>query len=98
MKFTKTKPINGTSLKGYIVTTYDDLVRVFGPPSFGPNSDLDKVTCEWNLKFRDGTIATIYDWKELYTPMFEHRWHVGGLNHAAVDRVHEAMSKETENV
>lgn len=95
MKFTKTKPMNGTCLKGYIVTTYDELVQAFGNPSFGPNDNLDdKVTCEWNLKFRDGTIATIYDWKEVYTPMSKHRWHIGGLNQAAVDRVYEALEVE----
>ena len=92
MKFTKTQPVNGSHLQGYIVATYDDLVQVFGASSYGPDdTGGDKVTCEWNLKFRDGTVATIYDWKEVYTPRGEYRWHIGGLNQAAVDRIHEAM-------
>jgi len=94
MKFTKTKLVNGTSLKGRIVTTYDELVRVFGAPTYGPEDSGDKVTCEWCIKFRDGTIATIYDWKEIYTPRGEYGWHIGGLKGEAVDRVYETMEIE----
>jgi hypothetical protein len=54
----------GTCLQGYIVTTYKDLVSVFGEPTF---EEGDKVTAEWNVKI-DGVVCTIYDWKEYTTP------------------------------
>lgn len=91
MKFTKDALINGTSLVGYVVTSYSELVEKFGEPDFGPNGSGDKVTCEWALEFEDGTVATIYDWKEYETPMGEHRWHVGGNKRVAVDRVTEVL-------
>jgi hypothetical protein len=78
MKFTRGANVNMTSLRGEIATTYGELVEIFGPPHSGPNADLDKVTCEWRLKFEDGTVATIYDWKTGYTPRGVYDWHIGG--------------------
>jgi hypothetical protein len=81
-----------TSYKGYIVTTYQELCEVFGPPDDGPNDlDADKVTCCWRLKFADGTVASIYDWKTGSTPFGEYDWHIGGHNIKAVNRVKTAM-------
>lgn len=92
MKFTKDALVNGTSFKGYVTASYSELVEKFGNPDFGPNDrGGDKVTCEWALEFEDGTIATIYDWKEYDTPMGEHNWHVGGRDYQAVERVLEVM-------
>lgn len=80
--------INGTSLKGYWYTSYNKLVEVFGPPSFGPDDHFgDKVTCEWVLVFKDGEIATIYDWKEYATPMLPYQWHIGGNTKGIEDRI-----------
>jgi hypothetical protein len=62
---------------------YHQLVEVFGEPEGGG----DKTTAEWALEFEDGTVATIYDWKEYETPMGLYHWHIGGLNNLAVDRV-----------
>lgn len=81
MKFTPTDPINanGTSLRGYVTATYQQLVDVLGDPQHGPNCyDHDKITCEWVLKLEDGTIVTIYDYKCNETPTCEYQWHVGG--------------------
>lgn len=91
MKFTNDANINGTSLKGYIKTTYAKLFDVFGEPYRGPDDAGDKVTCEWRIQFDDGTIATIYDWKLDSTPFEEYRWHIGGHDMDAVDRVLAAM-------
>ena len=71
--------VGGTSLQGYIKTTYDDLVEVFGEPRY-TGSD-DKVTTEWDLEFEvddEYVVATIYDWKLDKTPFGEYRWHIGG--------------------
>jgi hypothetical protein len=85
MKFTQTDwtEANGTSLQGYVTAYYHELVEVFGEPEGGG----DKTTVEWALKFADGTVATIYDWKEYETPMGQYRWHIGGKSKQAVHAV-----------
>jgi len=80
--------INGTCLQGYIETTYDELVNVFGQPT---ELEGDKVTVEWILQFSDGTVASIYDWKLSETPMGTYRWHIGGMSQRAVDLVTDCM-------
>jgi hypothetical protein len=94
MKFTQTDwtEANGTSLQGYVTAYYHELVEVFGEPEGGG----DKTTVEWALKFADGTVATIYDWKEYETPMGQYRWHIGGKNNLAVHRVTSTF-KEMSN-
>jgi hypothetical protein len=85
-----TVSINGTCLQGYIETTYDELVNVFGQPT---ELEGDKVTREWILQFSDGTVATIYDWKQLETPMEYYPWHIGGMSQRAVDLVTQAYDQ-----
>ena len=90
--FTHGANTNGTSLKGYIRASYDQLVQVFGEPDVGPDDrDQDKVTCIWELTFNDGTVATIYDWKEGETPMGTYEWHIGGRNNNASTMVQDAF-------
>ena len=90
--FTHGANTNGTSLKGYIRASYDQLVQVFGQPDVGPDDrDQDKVTCIWELTFNDGTVATIYDWKEGETPMGTYEWHIGGRNNNASTMVQDAF-------
>lgn len=82
--------INGTSLVGQIDCGYDHLVRVLG----APNRDGDgyKVDAEWTLRFDDGTIATIYNWKDGRNYLGAHGarvetirdWHVGGKTDRAL--------------
>jgi hypothetical protein len=67
---------SGTSLVGYITTTYDKLVEELGEPQEGG----DKCTASWSIQAPDGTIATIYDWKTECTPRGAYAWHVGGHN------------------
>jgi hypothetical protein len=89
MKSTKEIGISGTFLQGYIETTKTELVSVFGDPI--TYADGDKVTIEWGIRFEDGTIATIYDWKryEKGTPKDDElmTYNVGGLSHRAVELV-----------
>ena len=90
MKFTNDALVSGTSLKGHIVTTYAELVEKFGEPNKGG----DKTTVEWMLQFADGTVATIYDWKEYETPMGMYHWHIGGKSNLAVARVQQAFKQK----
>ena len=71
---------NCTSLKGYVSTTYDKLVEVLGEPI----TDIEKSTAHWNIEAPDGTVATIYDWKEWTTPRGEYEWHIGGHSEKAL--------------
>ena len=82
--------INGTCLQGYIETTYDELVNVFGQPT---ELEGDKVTVEWILQFSDGTVATIYDWKLSKTPTGYYPWHIGGKSQRAVELVTQTFNK-----
>jgi hypothetical protein len=70
----RTNNINGTSLVGYVFTTYANLVEKLGEPE----TDWDKSTAHWSIQSPDGTVATIYDWKNWTTPQDEYHWHVGG--------------------
>ena len=79
---------SGTSLQGTIATTYDRLVEAFGEPNGNPG---DKINSEWILKFPDGTIATIYDWKLSQTPKDLYDWHIGGHSKKAVSSVLSVM-------
>ena len=72
--------INCTSLVGYVTTTYATLVKAFGEPY----TDYDKSTAHWNIQAPDGTVATIYDYKEYTTPQGEYRWHIGGRSERAL--------------
>lgn len=84
--------IAGTGKQGYVTTTRRALTEEFGEPviSIGPNSD-GKVTVEWQTKFSDGTVATIYDWKreEPGVPGLdeEMEYNIGGKTNRAVEHV-----------
>ena len=85
--------VGGTSLQGYVKTTYDEIVEVFGEPRYTSSGD-DKVTAEWNLEFDvDGeyVTATIYDWKLCGTPFVEYDWHIGGFSTQAAHVVSQFM-------
>lgn len=79
---TKIKKINkdldsyGTSLKGYVKTTFDNIVSKLGEPKH--NDPGDKVLVYWVVQFEDGLIVTIYIYRMTYVPKEEYPWHVGG--------------------
>jgi hypothetical protein len=78
----------GMSLKGSIDATYSQLVRTFGKPE----PAYDKSRAEWTILFDDGTIATIYDWKETIRPIEAvTRWNVGGKTFSAYINVLEVL-------
>jgi len=86
------------SLKGYVVTTFDHIKSVFGDPISGPtDKPYDKVSCEWVITFKDGTTATIYDYKTGKTPMNEYRWHIGGTG-KAVEYVTHLLGLDAEDM
>ena len=93
--------INGTHLQGYVDAKYAELVSLFGKPTDG---DGYKVDAEWMLRFEDGAVATIYNYKNgknyngdegLAVEQIDH-WHIGGLSKAVVDRVQIALDLHRE--
>jgi hypothetical protein len=75
------------SLKGYCATTYSDLVSLLGLPH---KRCSDKTTVEWAFRCNNGTIFTVYDWKQPSTPTGLYRWHIGGTDSAL-----EAFTRHT---
>lgn len=90
-----------TWLQGETTATYKELTSLFGKPHDG---DGYKVDAEWRIKFEDGTLATIYNWKdgknycgEDGTPTEQiTEWHIGGTSRAAVDRVQITLDLHRE--
>ena len=87
----------GTHLQGAIETTYAKLKAMFGQPTDG---DGYKVDAEWEIEFEDGTIATIYNWKNgknyngargLAKTKITN-WHIGGHSSKATDKVLELLA------
>jgi len=60
-KATKEEAV-GTGFKCYLDITYQTLRNKLGKPHYIGSSD-GKVEVEWDLKFKDGTVITIYDYK-----------------------------------
>ena len=68
---------NGSSFKGYLEATREELESIFGPPSFIEPDPEEKVQIEWIIQVKDdpseddlkvcnemsGTYLTIYNWK-----------------------------------
>ena len=80
-------------LRGYVTATYEDLVKVFGPPN--SESDPDKVACEWLLIFGDDTVVSVYSYTdaEPKIPKGLYQWHIGSTETRAVHYVAEALQR-----
>ena len=71
---------SGTSLQGYIVATYSQLLEALGEPTYNEPSGDNKVQVQWVVEF-EGNIFTIYDWKtgsREYTENELMKFNVGG--------------------
>lgn len=88
----------GTSLVGEITAPYSKLVKAFGEPT---ESDGYKSDAEWEVEFEDGTVATIYNWKNGKNYMGSSgtpteriiHWHIGGFSSDAKYKVLEVLMK-----
>ena len=91
----------GTSFHGQTVyASVDDLTKVCGEPYRGEIED--KVQYEWTMQTSDGTLFTIYDWKE-YRHYWKNEmieWHIGattGLNAIkGMQELQEALSSDVK--
>lgn len=81
----------GTGYRGILNANYYDLVQIFGEPEQG----VFKTDAEWVLYFEDGTLATIYNYKDGKNYLGADgldveditEWHVGGFNQEAFHAV-----------
>ena len=95
--------INGTCLQGEVQATYAELCDLFGSHHDG---DGYKVDAEWYVQFGDGTVATIYNWKngknyegENGLPLEQiDSWHIGGDSASAEAQVQIALDLHREKV
>ena len=92
------KSLDGTSFHGATFSaTLADLQIILGAPNSGGDHH-DKVQNEWELELEDGTVFSVYDWKEYrrYTDKETIEWHIGGLNQkdtfVAQDTLIEALA------
>jgi hypothetical protein len=109
MIYTKAKrdDSNGTSLMGYVKCSYQHLIKRLGQPHLNCKVDLldSKIDVEWILKFKDGTVSTLYNYKtgpnylgsdgtqvEQMTV-----WHVGGFTDKSLFKIAKALNVESSN-
>jgi len=100
-----TENVGGTSLQGYIKASYEQLLQTFGAPN-STLCDNYKTDVEWAFKFADGTVATLYNWKNgknyLGSEGLElndiYEWNVGGFNDKAVSRLLEKLRSQQKKI
>jgi hypothetical protein len=93
------KSADGTSFHDTTFTTsVANLRKILGGPQSEQNDGEDKVNFDWTMETEDGTVFTVYDWKE-YRPLEEDEeveWHVGGRSRAdtekALNEIAEALN------
>lgn len=87
------------SFQGYLNINYNDIVETLGDSEI---DDGEKTDAEWWLLFKDGTFATIYNYKDGVnyngtsgTPVSEiTNWHIGGINQDVLRYVYELFGVE----
>lgn len=91
------KKRSGTSFKGYVYATYEQLVKCFGKPT--TNGDNYKVDVEWIVDTQHG-VVTIYNYKDGHSYLGEAgseaymicEWHVGGKTQAAYEHLKNRLN------
>ena len=95
----KIKSINavspdGTCLQGYLNATYQKIVDRYGSPIEG---DGYKTDAEWIIKWDDGIVRTIYNWKNGKNYLGESglpienitQWNIGGNKKIVEKRIND---------
>jgi hypothetical protein len=63
-KQTTQSPI-GTSFHDTVINeSVNNLIKVLGNPQYDANNGTDKVNIEWMMELNDGSVFTVYDYKE----------------------------------
>ena len=104
MKFTKISFTTRFTEQGQIYTTYRALEKIFGRPYFGPGEEanpptdgmLARVTCQWRLRYEDGTASIIYDDRQKTTNYAPYYWRVGGFSGRSFELVQQTIKEYNE--
>ena len=97
MKFNKLECFDvDTRYIGIVNVSFDKLVKVFDEPDICEDNRTD---VQWYLEFEDGTLASIYNWKNGKNFLGNSgllvnnitKWNIGGVNDNAVLRVKKAL-------
>lgn len=85
--------ISGTHYQGDLEAKFEDLKKCFGEP-LEASAD-GKVQNEWIFEFEDGSIGSIYDWKQNgeYTEQ-PYNWNIGGHFKNVVPKVQKAYKEK----
>lgn len=83
-----------------VLTTYEEIVRQIGEPQHIGSGD-NKVQYKWDCETEDGTLFTIYDWKE-----YEHDvkdagniwWHIGAVPGNFTKKVYNELTEHFATV
>ena len=94
------KSTGGTSFHDVTIdTTIHILLKVLGQPTIVDNTGMDKTNYEWEMETEEGSVFTVYDWKE-YRILNEHElieFHIGGVSKAvtqlAKSEIYDAINK-----
>jgi hypothetical protein len=82
MKQTLKSPV-GTSFHDTVInTTVNKLIKAIGKPYMHKNLGDDKINFEWRMELEDGTVFTVYDYKEYRKLDLDEiiEFHIGGFN------------------
>ena len=91
------REIVGSYLQGYTTSTFQNIIDKLGSPH--SQGDAYKSDAEWAFKFEDGTVATLYNWKNGKNHCGADglnleditEWNIGGFSPDAVTKIEEAL-------
>ena len=95
------KSADGTSFHDHTFSaTVGDLRKALGEPYCEQNDGEDKVNFEWIMETEDGTVFTVYDWKE-YRQLDENEdieWHIGGRSGLTTGKALSEITKSLDSI
>ena len=95
------KSANGTSFHDTtFIATVADLRKILGEPQCEQNDGQDKCNFDWTMETEEGTVFTVYDWKE-YRRLEEDEdieWHVGGRSGADTEKALNEIDEALDNL
>ena len=95
------KSADGTSFHNHTFSaTVGGLRKALGEPYCEQNDGEDKVNFEWIMETEDGTVFTVYDWKE-YRQLDENEdieWHIGGRSGLTTGKALSEITKALDSI
>ena len=89
----------GTSFHDTVInTTVNKLIKALGKPMNDQNDGKDKINFEWKMELEDGTLFTVYDYKEYRKLDLDEliEFHIGGFDVQATEKALWVVSHELE--